>query len=211
MVTAISDILSTPCQMDSAQYLKSVFVDIEADKANELVLKFTQSPINIDIKNKIEKQNKLDTWLALCRKIINPLISCQFDKRSDYDNLQVLPFCCKVESFSGQSYGLNVYKNDVRIMTIIYADVTRNNSAVLYSSDENTPIVTGSWLTDVKPAIKNINIIGLELVKQPTQSNASKKSMSVLSTYYRGNTITINDLVNYIDRIKAIYDKAPSI
>lgn len=210
MISSINDILNSAGLSTNRQYLKDVFNNINSDSFTNIVLSFVAADINIDIKTKLDQNKKTDAWIGLCKKIVNPLISCAFDKRADYDRLHILPFCCKVNNCSGQTYGINIYDSNNRILTIIYADSSANNISSLYTTDTISPVITGAWLSDIKPALKTLNVTGLNLIKQP-QQEPTKKSISVLSTYYRGNTITINDLVDYIDRIKNIYEKNISI
>lgn len=224
MINHVNDILTGNTAVSSLHYLTTVIADLSdsSDSSNDsaiiLVKSFAESEINSDIKNNLIKNNKINSWLALCKKIVNPLLTCQFDCRPDYYKLKILPFCCKIKNFSGQTYGVNIYNdNNKRIMTIIYVDNTRkNNDAVLYTTDENKPLVVGSWSADIKPTLKRINATGLEFVDTPATSVKQEKaktsaSATILSTYYRGNTMTVNDLVHYINKIKTIYDKNHSI
>lgn len=191
--------------------LTTALININTDAAETLVLTYLELDINAGMKDTVTTNNKLNTWIELCKRMINPLSSCDFEKREDYDKLFVAPFCCNINDHALRSYGINIYENDNRIMTIMFRDTTQsNNSAALYVPDkEQDAIIYGKWSADVKPAVKIINGTGLNLISQRKRSAKQQKHSadnSILSTYYRGNTITITDLVEYINKIKASYD-----
>lgn len=207
----ITTILNEPCLHQNRMYLKTLLTDINGEAADEISLAFAEATINEPIKLKLAAK-KTESWLNLCKKIINPLISCSFDKRPDYDDIQVLPFCCKIDEFKGQAYGVNIYDATTRILTIFYTDTSREGNSTLYATRTSEPIVCGNWSADIKAAIKTINDTGLQLINaRQSSTQTTHAPSSVLNTYYRGNTITVIDLVEYINRIKKLYDKTDSI
>lgn len=209
MAYTITDILNTEALDNKQHLLRTVFELLAAHEINSVAPSFCEADINKSFKQ------KLDQWSKVCERVINTLSSCDFDKRLDYDRLTILPFCCRLDGFPSQTYGANLYDANIRVMTILFRDTSRNNAVVLYTSSLSEPVVVGSlWSVDIKPVIKNLNITGMHLITDtPTQKTdkAPTKPVSILSTYYQGNTITVTDLVTYINRIKAVYDKNYSL
>ena len=191
-------------------YLKSILEDLNsAENGEKIALSFFDSPLNELIKNKTKETGKTKSWLALCIKIINTLNTCGFNERPDYDTLTVLVFCYKLGDYSLSAYGANVYANSSRVLTIFFRDPAQNNLFSLYTDDLEKPLVLGSWSVDIKPMVKTINTTGLELILSEDSgkksSSTSRQSPSILNTYYRGNTISVPDLINYINKIKQTY------
>lgn len=205
MAYTITDILNEPCLNEPEHSLKAMFDSIESIDANVIVKSFGVADINK------ANNSTSNAWLNLCRKILNPLKTCSFEMRPDYDELLVLPFCCKLEDFSGQTYGINIYNKFNRLITVLFGDSSRNNTATMYTHNTEEPVANGTWSSVVKPALKAINATGLNLINADVKIASTPVVRSILNTYYRGNTITVTDLVDYINRIKTIYDKTPSI
>ena len=182
--------------------------DLIANIDNDVGYSFIESFINHDINYILNNRKK--AWFNTCKRMIDSLSTCKFEDRQDYDNLSIFAFCCKLKNTRKTSFGINIYNENNRVMTIFFKDSSHDELNSLYG-ESNQLIKVGTWVKDIKPSIISINTTGLEgliIDNVDKKSEEIHKSLTPMHKSYdnvQGNVITILDLVKYIERLKSIY------
>lgn len=192
----------------SLKYLDGVYS--ETKEFDSIAAKIaSRFPVNSLIKAKIDKRESyLESWQKLCTRLFYYLLGpAKFFDRKDANSLVCLPICCKI-SINGTDYptwAINVYNSEKRIVTVFHKDPELDNNFSFYT---DKLVAKGSWVGEVRTAVQQFNLYGLNVDLKSIGSSSGKNPTEAFSALSRqesavyGNTITVYDIFKKIESIK---------
>lgn len=166
-----------------------------------------QFKVNSKIKQKIQADPEyLITWERTCSFIFAYLLGpAKFFERSDGNELVCLPVTTKViiNHRLQTVRGISVYNSTKWIGTLFFRDPEFNNEFAFYG--QNDFVSTGSWGSKVRADVQKYNLYGLTKVVTSADVTQAKSILNETVSIV-GNTITVKDIFDSIDKLKKTFE-----